>query len=90
MLIYRRFYLAYITHTPYADIPTPVSNRKTRIRPQNQKKNMKIPKFPQIRLISISVYVNVGNYKAGFQQPNIANPIFLQFVYELGTFSNFS
>ncbi len=48
------------------------------------------PNFPPIQLISVAIDVNIGNSKAGFQQPNITNPIFLQVVYELGTFSNFS
>ena len=57
--------------------------------PKIRKKPEKSPKFPRTRLISIAIYVNVGNYKEGFEKPNIANPIFLQVVYELGTFSNF-
>jgi len=47
MLIYRRFILAYIAHTPHIDIPTPIIDPKTRIFPQKQKKNLKNPNFPQ-------------------------------------------
>ncbi len=61
------------------------------IPPSGQKKQTQFkPNFPPIQLISVAIDVNIGSYNAGFQQPNITNPIFLQVVYELGTFSNFS
>ena len=44
---------------------------------------------PKNQLISVTRYFNVGNYKEGFEKRDIVNPIFLQVVYELGTFSNF-
>ncbi len=78
MLIYRRFFITYFAHAPHIDIPTPIFNLKTRICPQNQKKNLKIPNFPQICLISITTYVNMGNSKSGLQQRNIANIIYKQ------------
>ena len=34
------------------------------------------PNFPPIHLISVTRYVNIENYKEGFQQPNITNLIF--------------
>ncbi len=34
------------------------------------------PNFPPIQLISVTRYVNAGNYKEGFEKRNIANPIF--------------
>ncbi len=76
MLIYRRYFIAYPAHTPHINAPTPIIDPKTRICPQNQKKNLKIPNFPKIQLISVTRYVNIGNYKEGFEKPNIANPIF--------------
>ncbi len=48
------------------------------------------PNFPPIQLILVAIDVNIGSYSAGFEKRNIANPIFLQVVYEFGTFSNFS
>jgi len=47
------------------------------------------PNFPPIQLISVTRYVNIGNYKEGFEKRNIVNPIFLQVVYELGMFQFF-
>ncbi len=59
MLIYQRFFLTYPVHTPHIDTPAPIIDPKTRICPQNQKKNLKKPNFPQIRLISVLNFVNL-------------------------------
>jgi len=59
MLIYRRFFITYIAHTPQVDIPTPIIDPKTRICPQNQKKNLKNPKFPPIFKIPFPRNVNL-------------------------------
>ncbi len=71
MLIYRRFFITYIAHTTQVDTSTPIFDPITWICPQNQKKNLKIPNFPQIQLISVTRYVNLGNYKEGFEKRNI-------------------
>ncbi len=47
---------------------------ETAFRPKKQTQFK--PNFPPIQLISIAIDVNIGSYSAGFQQPNIANPIF--------------
>ncbi len=59
MLIYRRFFITYIPHTPQVNAPTPIFSSKTRIYPQNQKKNLKNPKFPPIFKISFIKNVNL-------------------------------
>jgi len=41
----------------------------------NPKQTQFKPNFPPIQLISVVIDVNIGNYSAGFQQPNIANLI---------------
>ncbi len=57
--IFRRFYLAHIAHATHVDIPIPIFDPRMRIYPQNQKKNLKNPKFPPILKISILNYVNL-------------------------------
>jgi len=51
MLIYQRFFITYIAHTLQIDTPTPIFSSITRICPQNQKKNLKIPNFHQFLII---------------------------------------
>ena len=76
MLIYQRFFITYIAHNPHVDAPTPIFSSKTRIRPENQKKNLKTTNFPKIRLFSVAIYFNVGNYGVYLKRRKIAKPIF--------------
>ncbi len=59
MLIYRRYFITYPSHAPHIDTPTPIFSLKTRICPQNQKKNLKNPNFPPILKNFSYCYVNL-------------------------------
>ncbi len=61
ILIFRRFYLAYLTHTSHINTPIPIFNPKTNIPTQMNKKNRKIPNFPPFWKFFIMTFVNIGN-----------------------------
>ncbi len=47
MFIFRRIFLTYIAQATQTDIPAPIFDPITRIRPRSQKKNLKNPNFHQ-------------------------------------------
>ncbi len=57
--VFRRIFLAHIAQAPQVDTPTPIFDSLTRIRPWNQKKNLKNPKFPPIFKIPFLRNVNL-------------------------------
>jgi len=57
MLIYRRFFIAYIPHTPQINASTPIFNPKTRIRPLKSEKK---PENPQFRVIFVLIFIDAS------------------------------
>ncbi len=58
--IFRRFILTFLTQAPHINIQTPIFSSKTRISPQNQKKNLKNYNFPPLWQIFVMAFVNIG------------------------------
>ncbi len=57
--VFRRIFLIYSAQVPQFNTPTPIIDPITRIRPRNQKKNLKNPKFPPILKIPFLRNVNL-------------------------------